>query len=70
MQGYEVLSDSAVGTHLAFVYTVLLFDKQPVFLLLIAYRPKDDWKVMTVNWNTTAEKVLPTTLLPPRPSPP
>lgn len=66
MQGYEILESRTVGTRLVFVYAVLLYSNQPVFLLLIAYRPKDEWKVISVNWNTTAEKVLPPSMLPPK----
>jgi hypothetical protein len=67
LRGIEILDRPAIGVNIAYTYVTLLYEKQPVFMLLVAYRPATEWKVMTVNWNTDAMKVLPAKLLPPGP---
>src|SRR5690349_16889235 len=70
LQGYDVLRVVDVGPHVRRVYLVLRYEIQPVYMMLVAYQPTDAWKVITVNWNTIADKVLPATVTPAeRPSP-
>jgi hypothetical protein len=47
------------------VYLVLRYDAQPVYILLVAYQPGDEWGVIRVNWSTNADRVLPPTMVPP-----
>lgn len=69
--GYDVLRTVDVTAHLSRVYVVLLYEIQPVYVMLLLYRPGDgDWKVGTVNWNTDPDKVIPASIVPPqRPGP-
>ena len=62
--GYDVLSVVDVGPHVRRVYVVLRYEIQPVYMMLIAYRPAEAWKVNTVNWNTIPDKVLPASVAP------
>ena len=48
-----------ITPHLQRVYAVLLYDTEPVYLMVVAHKPKSEWKVVTVNWNTEYDKVIP-----------
>ena len=69
--GYDILRTTELTPHLRRVYLVLLYEIQPVYVMLLVYRPDErDWRVSTVNWNTDPDKVLPSSLVPPqRPGP-
>ncbi len=70
LNGYDVLRVMDVGPHVRRVYLVLRYDLQPVYMMLVAYQPTEAWKTITVNWNTIADKVLPSAVAPAeRPSP-
>lgn len=64
LRGYDVVKVVNVTPHLMRVYAVLLYDPQPVYILVVAYRPASTWKVVSLNWNTLVEKVFPPDLLP------
>ena len=64
LNGYDIIRVVSVTPNLTRVYVLLRYDLQPLYLLLVAYRPKDDWKVITVTWNTLPEKVFPPDILP------
>jgi hypothetical protein len=64
LHGYDVVQLVPIGPNLLRVYAVLRYDTQPVYMLLVAYRPDDAWKITSVNWNTLSEKVFPPSLLP------
>lgn len=64
LHGYDVLRVIDVGPHVRRVYLVLRYELQPVYLMLVAYRPAAEWKVNTVNWNTLPDKVLPAAVAP------
>lgn len=65
LHGHEVLRIVNVGTRLKRVYLLLRYDAQPVYILLLAYQPADEWSVIRVNWSTNADRVLPPTMAPP-----
>jgi len=71
VHGYDVLRVVDISPHVRRVYAVLLYDMQPVYLMVIAYQPTGpDWKVGAVNWNTDPDQVIPPQILPPqRPKP-
>jgi len=63
--GYDVLRTVEVSPHLHRVYLILLYEIQPVYAMLVLYRPTDGaWKVGTLNWNTDPDKVIPSSILP------
>ena len=64
VSGYDVLRTVDVTRHLQRVYIVLRTDVQPVYFMVLAYAPKDEWKINTVNWNTDPDKVIPADVLP------
>ena len=64
LHGYEVVKSVEVGQRLLRIYVILLYENQPVYMLVVAYRPAADWKIIAVNWNTLSEKVFPAALLP------
>jgi hypothetical protein len=63
LNGQDIIRTIDVTPHVQRVYVMLLYEKQPVYLMLVAYRSRAEWKVMTVNWNTDYDKVVPATLL-------
>ncbi len=65
MSGYDIIHVVPVTKNLMRVYVLLKYGIQPVYLLLVAYRPEATWRVTSVNWHTNSENVLPPNLLPP-----
>jgi hypothetical protein len=65
MSGYDIIHVVPVTKNLTRVYVLLKYEIQPVYLLLVAYRPEATWRVTSVNWHTNSENVLPPNLLPP-----
>jgi hypothetical protein len=65
VSGYDIIQVVPVTKNLLRVYVLLKYEMQPVYLLLVAYRPDATWGVTSVNWNTNSENVLPPNLLPP-----
>jgi hypothetical protein len=65
VSGYDIIDVVPVTKNLLRVYVLLKCENQPVYLLLVAYRPEATWKVTTVNWHTNSENVLPANLFPP-----
>lgn len=69
--GYEVLKTVEITPHLTRVYVVLLYQIQPIYMMVVLYRPGEtEWKVSSVNWHTDPDKVVPPSIMPPqRPAP-
>jgi hypothetical protein len=63
MHGHDIVRIVTVTPHLTRVYAVLRYTNQPIYLLVVAYRPDDEWKVLAVNWHTFSEKVFPPEIL-------
>ena len=67
VRGYDVLRTVDITPHLSRVYVVLLYEIQPVYVMVVVYRPGDtDWRVAMVNWNTDPDKVVPASIMPPQ----
>ena len=65
--GYDVLRVLDITPHVRRVYAVLLYEVQPIYIMVVAYRPGDgDWKVGTVNWHTDPDLVIPSDIAPPQ----
>lgn len=65
LHGHEVLRVVAVGERIRRVYVILRYQAQPVYVLLVAYRPDDTWHVIKANWSLNADRVLPPDMVPP-----
>jgi hypothetical protein len=64
LRGHDIIRTVDVGPHLKRVYALLRYENQPVYLLVVAYRPHDRWKIASVNWHTRSEHVYPPDILP------
>ena len=60
--GYELIRIIDVSPHLRRAYFLLRCERQPVYLLITLYQPKQEWSITTINWHTDADHVLPPTL--------
>ena len=68
--GYDLARRFDVSAHVAVAYIVLLFEHQPVFLVLTIYSvPGRDVMVTAVDYHTIADKVFPAVLLEPTAQP-
>ena len=65
LHGHDVLRVVPVGERIRRVYLILRYQAQPVYILLVAYRPDDEWFVIKTNWNVSADRVLPPDMVPP-----
>jgi hypothetical protein len=65
--GYDVVRVLEITPHLRRVYVVLLYQNQPIYLVLQAYKPgAGDWKIVAVVWNSDPDKIFPPTVVPPQ----
>lgn len=64
LHGHEVLRVVSVGERIRRVYVILRYQAQPVYLLLVAYRPDDEWYVIKTTWSISADRVLPPDMVP------
>ena len=64
LHGHEVLRVVPIGERIRRIYVVLRYETQPVYLLLIAYRPDAEWVVIKTSWNVSADRVLPADMVP------
>lgn len=62
MLGYEFIRAVEITPHLRRLYFLLRCERQPTYLLLVVYQPRNDWVMTTVNWHTNADHVLPENL--------
>ncbi len=61
--GYDIVRTVPVGPNVLRIYVVLRYEAEPVYLLLVAYRPYTTWKVTGVFWNTNPDKLFSPNLL-------
>lgn len=67
MRGYDFLRTVDISPHLQRIYVLLLCETQPAYLMLLAYRSDTGaWRILSLNWNTDPDKVLPAALFPPQ----
>jgi len=64
MFGYEVIKTVNVGVSIQRLYFVLKYQAQPIYLMVVAYRPDQEWRVIGVNWHTFGDQILPADLVP------
>jgi len=70
LAGYDLLRLHSITPHLSRAYVVLLFERQPAFLVLTLYTaPGRDVAVMTFNFHTDPTKVFPPALIEPGSAP-
>jgi hypothetical protein len=65
LHGHEVLRVVSVGTRVRRVYLLLRYQAQPVYIVLVAYQPADEWQVIRTSWSVNADRILPPTMAPP-----
>lgn len=66
LHGHEVLRLVPVGERIRRVYLLLRYQSQPVYLLVVAYRPADEWLAIKAVWNLDPDRVLPPDMVPPQ----
>lgn len=66
VQGYDLVKSFEVGPSVLNLYLIVRYEKQPLFAFFALYRPKSEWQVNAVTWNTDAAAVFPSSLLTPR----
>ena len=64
ISGYDVIAVVPVTKNLTRVYLLMKYELQPVYMLLVLYRPQASWRVTSISWNTNAEN-MPASILPP-----
>ena len=62
---FEILKTYPVGAHIRRTYVILLCDGGPAFWRFDYYLAVKGWVLQHIDFNTSADKILPTTLLPP-----
>lgn len=65
MHGYDVLKRIRISAHLERIYLLLLYQKQPIYMMLLAYKPNSEWMINAVNWNSDPDKVASADIIPP-----
>lgn len=60
--GYDLIRVVEITPHLQRFYFLLRCERQPAYLMVVLYQPKSDWILSTLNFNTTADKVMPPTM--------
>lgn len=65
VQGYDLVKSFEVGPSILNLYLIVRYEKQPLFAFFALYRPKSEWQVNAVSWNTDAAAVFPSSLLTP-----
>lgn len=56
--GNELITEKNVGTNLKLMSYLLKYEKQPVRFIFIYYKPNDQWKVYTFQFNTNLDDEL------------
>jgi hypothetical protein len=65
LKDWDVVKTVDVTPHVKRVYLVLVFERQPVYAMFVAYRPASDWIVTSVNFHTDPARIFPSTVLEP-----
>ncbi len=56
--GYELITEKGVGNTMKLMSYMAKYDKQPVRFIFIYYKPKDVWKIYTLQFNTNLDDEL------------
>lgn len=62
---FEILKTYATGTHIRRTYAILLFEGGPAYWRFDYFLGSKGWVIEHIDFNTDAEKILPSALLPP-----
>jgi hypothetical protein len=66
LKGYDLLRVVTITPRLARIYLVLVYERQPIYFMFVAYKPDTpDWTINTINWNSDPDKVIPKEIVPP-----
>jgi len=61
--GWELVKVVTLTPSTSIVYAVLKFEKGPVWMAFMCYKPKDQWIVSSMNLNQNPQPILPASLL-------
>jgi hypothetical protein len=65
--GYELVKSFDISASLGRLYFVLRYQRAPLYVSFLVYRPDTTWMVTNVTWNTDGAAVFPKLLLEPAP---
>ncbi|MGB1268193.1 MAG: hypothetical protein ACPG45_00480 [Flavobacteriaceae bacterium] len=55
---YELITEKSVGKNLKLISYMLKYDRQPVRLTFVMYKPNDLWQVQNLNWDVSLDDEL------------
>ncbi len=56
--GYDLIIEKSMGDHLKVNSFILRYDRQPIRLTFIFYKPKDRWQVQNLKYDDTLPEEL------------
>ncbi|MBT8235487.1 MAG: hypothetical protein KJO04_04795 [Bacteroidia bacterium] len=56
--GYDLITEKNLGDHLKVNSFILRYDRQPIRLTFILYKPKDRWQVQNLKYDDTLPEEL------------
>jgi hypothetical protein len=62
---FEILKTYATGAHIRRTYAILLFEGGPAYWRFDYFLGPRGWVIQHIDFNTEADKILPSALLPP-----
>jgi hypothetical protein len=65
VHGFDLVEAFEIGPNISRLYIVIRYDKQPLYAFFFVYRPRREWQVNAVRWNTDATAVFPASLTSP-----
>jgi len=65
LNSWDIVKIIEVTPHLERIYLVLVFERQPIYAMFVAYKPGNEWIVTGVNFHTESDKVFPPSILDP-----
>lgn len=60
--GFDLLRAVNVSPRVQRLYMILRYAKRPVYFMIVLYNPESNWHVLSLNWNTDYDKVIPATI--------
>jgi hypothetical protein len=59
MMSYEILKSINISSLSNRIYTEILYEKGPLFMIFDCYKSSNGWIIPTMRFNTEADKILP-----------
>ncbi len=53
--GHEVITEKSIGVHLKLISYLVRYDRQPIRITFVLYRPNDKWQVQNLNWDVNLD---------------